>query len=118
MKNISKNLVQLRGHIGKDIQCVRFDNGSAKATFSLAVNESYIGQDGTAKKNTTWFNIIGWGKTADTMVSELKKGMEVGLQGKLSIRRYTDKDGQNKSITEIVVFEVIHSENLKPETAD
>lgn len=103
MKTISKNLVQLTGNLGNDVQLTEFDNGNKKASFSLAVNNSYTSASGETKKDTSWFNIVGWGNIANDMSKNLKKGVEVGVEGRISNRKYVDKAGVTKYITEIVV---------------
>jgi single-strand DNA-binding protein len=103
MKNISRNLVQLIGHLGTDVQLMELANGNKKASMSMAVNNSYTTSSGQTKKDTSWFNLVAWGKSAEKMVETLKKGMEIGIEGRVSNRKYTDKNGAVKYIFEIVV---------------
>jgi single-strand DNA-binding protein len=105
MINTIKNSVQLTGNIGKAVNLISFDNGNKKATLILATNESFTNTKGEKVKNTTWHNLIAWGKTAELMAQSIQKGNEVSIHGKLSNRTYTDKDGNTKYITEIVVNE-------------
>lgn len=115
MKTISKNLVQLTGHLGNDVQILQIANGSKKASFSLAVNSSYTSAGGETKKETSWFNIVAWGKTAETMAESLKKGQEVGIEGKIVSRKYTDKNGVTRYIIEIVVAQFYQVEKSEKE---
>jgi len=105
MINIAKNSVQLTGNIGKEIQLFNFETGNKKATVSLATNTSYKTTSGETKKQTEWFNLVAWGKTAEKMEESLQKGNEIAIEGRLTTRSYTDKSGNNKYITEIVVNE-------------
>jgi single-strand DNA-binding protein len=105
MINTIKNSVQLTGNVGKAVNLISFDNGNKKATLILATNESFTNTKGEKVKNTTWHNLIAWGKTAELMAQSIQKGNEVSIHGKLSNRTYTDKDGNTKYITEIVVNE-------------
>jgi single-strand DNA-binding protein len=105
MINTIKNSVQLTGNIGKAVNLISFDNGNKKATLVLATNESFTNTKGEKVKNTTWHNLIAWGKTAELMAQSIQKGNEVSVHGKLSNRTYTDKDGNTRYITEIVVNE-------------
>ena len=105
MINTIKNSVQLTGNIGKEVNLISFDNGNKKATLVLATNESFTNTKGEKVKNTTWHNLIAWGKTAELMAHSIQKGNEVSVHGKLSNRTYTDKDGNTKYITEIIVNE-------------
>jgi len=103
MQTNTKNSVQLVGNIGKEIQLFTFETGNKKAQVSLASNFSYKNASGETVKNTEWFNLVAWGKTAEQMAESLQKGNEVSIEGRLSCRSYTDKSGNNKYITEVIV---------------
>ncbi len=107
MNNTLRNSVQLIGNIGKDVEVVTFENGNMKASVSLATNDYYTNAKGEKTKQTEWHNLIAWGKTADLMKRVLSKGSEVAVHGKLTYRSYTDKSGNTKYITEVVVNEFV-----------
>ena len=115
MKTISKNFVQLSGHVGNDVQIMQIANGNKKASFSLAVNSSYTSANGESKKETSWFNIVAWSKTAELISDSLKKGQEVGIEGKIVSRKYTDKNGLTKYIVEIVVSQFFPMDKAEKE---
>ncbi len=104
MSNI-KNSVQLIGNIGKDIAITTYDSGSKKLSFPIAINDFYTNNKGEKVKQTEWHNVVAWGKTAEIMSETLQKGQEVAVQGRLSNRTYTDKEGQTKYVTEVIVHE-------------
>lgn len=106
MNNI-KNSVQLVGHLGKDVQLSNFDNGTKKASFSLATNDYYKNAQGEKIQETHWHNIISWGNLAENMNNLLEKGSEVLIKGKLVSRSYDDKSGNKKYITEVVANEFL-----------
>jgi len=105
MTNSIKNSVQLIGNIGKDTNLVTFENGNKKLSLVIATNDYYTNNKGEKTQNTEWHNIIAWGKTAEMMAASLSKGNEVVIQGKLTSRSYTDKDGNTKYTTEVLVNE-------------
>jgi single-strand DNA-binding protein len=105
MISIAKNSVQLKGNIGKNIELQEFESGNKKATVSLASNIAYKTADGDTKRHTEWFNLVAWGKLAQQMAESLRKGEEIAIEGRLSNRTYTDKQGNLKYITEIIVNE-------------
>ena len=105
MTSSLKNSVQLIGNMGKDVVLTNFDNGNKKAALVLATNDFYTNNKGEKVKQTEWHNVVAWGKTAELMAESLSKGSEVAIQGKLTNRSYTDKDGNTKYVTEIVVNE-------------
>ena len=100
-----KNSVQLIGNIGTEIEVKAFDNGNKKASFSLATNDYYTNNKGEKVKQTEWHNLIAWGKIAELIAQNTNKGNEIAIQGKLTSRNYTDKNGQSKYVTEIVINE-------------
>jgi single-strand DNA-binding protein len=98
-----KNFVHLMGKTGRDVELVTFDSGNQKATVSLATDTYYTNTQGEKVKNTEWHNLVVWGKLAKVMHDNVKKGNDLAVQGKLTYRAYTDKNGVGKTITEIVV---------------
>lgn len=101
-----RNHVQLIGRLGNDPQIKTFDSGKKMATFSLATNEKYRNNKGEQVEDTQWHNIVVWGKKVDIVENYLKKGSEVGVQGKLVNRSY-ESNGEKKYITEINMNELL-----------
>ncbi len=98
------NKVQLTGNLGRDPEIKTFENGKL-AKFSLATTEEYTTRGGDKTSNTHWHNIVAWGKVADHIEAEFKKGSFVSISGKLVSRSYNDKNGDKKYITEVVANE-------------
>lgn len=99
---MSINKVILVGNVGKDPVVKYFDKGVAKATFPLATSESYTNQKGDTVTATEWHNIVFWRSLAEVVDRTVKKGSQLYIVGKIQTRSYTDKDGVNKYITEIL----------------
>jgi len=95
------NKVMLIGRLGADPE-VRFStkSGEAIATFNMASNE-YWYQDGEKKERTEWHRVVSFSKLAETCRDYLCKGSLVYVEGKLRTRTYEDKEGIERSITEI-----------------
>ncbi|MCH9023803.1 MAG: single-stranded DNA-binding protein [candidate division Zixibacteria bacterium] len=100
---MSVNKVILLGNLGKDPDLRYTPSGKAVATFSLATSERWTSQDGQKQENTTWHNIVAWGKQAETMKEYLSKGRQVYIEGRIANRSYEDKEGNKKYISEVVV---------------
>ncbi len=100
---MSVNKAILIGRLGKDPELRYTPGGSAVATFSLATSEVYKNQEGQRQENTTWHNIVCWGKTAELAKEYLRKGSEVYFEGRISNRSYDDKEGNKRYISEVVV---------------
>ncbi|MCC7444846.1 MAG: single-stranded DNA-binding protein [Saprospiraceae bacterium] len=96
------NKVILIGNLGKDPEIRTLESGSKVASFTLATNESYKDKNNEWQTNTEWHNIVAWSYLADKAERELKKGSSVFVEGKLTYRKYNDKNGVEKYITEIV----------------
>jgi single-strand DNA-binding protein len=90
------------------------ESGKKLARFSIATNENYRNANGDKVTETTWHNLIAWGKVAELAEKFLHKGSEVIIEGKLINRSYTDKDGNKKYISEVQVNELLLL-NSKPE---
>ena len=95
------NKVILIGHLGKDPEVRHLEGGSSVANFSLATNENYKDKTGEWQKVTEWHNIVAWGNLAEYAEKWLKKGMLVFIEGKLTHRKYQDKEGNDRYITEV-----------------
>lgn len=102
-----RNKVNLIGHTGKEVEIVNYDNGSIKATVSLATNDHYKKASGEKVEETQWHNLVAFGKTAEIMQKYVSKGKEIAVEGKLMYRSYDGTDGQKKYFTEIRVEEVV-----------
>ena len=77
------------GHLGKDPEMRTTQNGQQVANFSVAVSHK-VGDT----EHTIWYNVACWGKLAETAEKYLRKGNPVMVNGQLSIREYTNRDGQ------------------------
>ena len=91
------NKFLLIGNVGKDPEVITTNSGKKVAKFSLAE---------TFGKETQWRNIVCWEKTAEIVEQYVKKGMKIGIDGRVTYRTYEDKDGNKRQITEVVAKEI------------
>lgn len=105
--NAIKNKVQLIGNLGAKPELKTLESGKKVASFSIAVDETYRKASGEKVKETHWHRIVAWEKLAEIAEKYLDKGKEVAIEGRLSNRSYTDKDGVKKSICEIIATELL-----------
>lgn len=88
------NQATIMGFLGNDPAIHTFQNGSKSATFTVAVNESYIDRQGQKQTITTWIPCVAYNKMADIVAQITRKGSCVFVQGKLQQNKpYTNKDG-------------------------
>jgi len=103
--NTLRNRVQLIGNLGTAPE-VKIITGNRKvAKLVIATNETYKNQKGEKVTETTWHNLTAWGNNAEFAEKYLEKGIEIAIDGKLKNNSYTDKDGNKRYTTEIVVNE-------------
>ncbi len=96
------NKVTLIGNLGRDPEIRRLESGAAVAKFSIATNENYKDKGGEWQSQTEWHEIVVWRTLAERAESSLKKGSMVYLEGKLTHRKWEDKDGNPRRTTEVV----------------
>lgn len=96
------NKVTLIGNLGGDPEVRHLESGVQVARFSVATNESYKDKDGNFQQITEWHNVVCWRELAERAEKMLKKGMLVYVEGKISYRKYTTQEGQDRYVTDIV----------------
>lgn len=89
----------LVGRVTKDIELKVTPTGKSVCSFSLAVERKFV-QNG--EKITDFINCQSWGKSAETLEKYVKKGMMIGIEGRLQTRKYTNQHGQTVYVTEVV----------------
>ena len=102
-----KNKVQLVGNVGQEPSITELENGKKLARIKLATHEHLKSGKGERKVNTHWHNLVAWGKVAGFMENHVNKGREIAIEGKLTSRSYTDKQGNKRHIAEVVVSEIL-----------
>jgi len=107
------NRVEITGFLGHDSEVKTFESGRTLVTLRMATNESYKNAKGEWVTSATWHNVSLWKNGKDDNFDFLKKGALVAVTGKLNTRKYTDKLGQDRYITEVVASKV---EPVKVET--
>ncbi|MFN8254362.1 MAG: single-stranded DNA-binding protein [Bacteroidales bacterium] len=100
------NKVEIQGFLGRDAEVKTFESGRTLINMSVATSESYKNNKGEWVTTTTWHNVTIWKNKKDETIDFLKKGEMVSVIGKLNTRKYTDKNGQEKYITEVVAQKV------------
>ncbi len=102
----SLNKIMLIGNLGQDAETRFTTNNLAVTNFSVATQNSYKGKDGNWVNETTWHNVVAF-SLSDYMKENLKKGKKVFVEGRLSKRDYTDKEGIKRYSTEVISEKII-----------
>jgi single-strand DNA-binding protein len=101
----SVNKVILVGNLGRDPEVRRTNAGDSVVSFGLATTESWRDKmSGERKERTEWHNIVIFNENLGKIAEQYcKKGSKVYLEGQLQTREYTDKDGNQRKATEVVL---------------
>ena len=106
MNNI-RNRVQLIGRLGGDPEVKTFENNRKMARLNIATNDVYKNAKGERVETTEWHNVVAWGHLAERAEEYLLKGQEVLIEGKLTHRQYTDKEGVKRYFTEVEASDLV-----------
>jgi len=108
------NKIMLIGNLGKDPEMNYTPSGVAVTKFSLAVNRNTKTPTGEKQEETEWFNIVAWRQLAETCNTYLHKGSKVFIEGRLTQRKYTDRDGNQRTAVDVIANDM---EMLTPKSA-
>ena len=108
------NKIMLIGNVGKDPELQVTSEGTLFTRFSLAVNRSYKSSSGEKVEETEWFNIVAWRQLAEICERYLHKGSKVYIEGRLTQRKYTDKEGIQRTTVDVIATDM---EMLSPKPA-
>jgi single-strand DNA-binding protein len=99
------NKVILVGNLGKDPEVRRTQSGEPIVNFSVATSENWRDKNtGERKEKTEWHRVVIFNEHLAKIAEQyLRKGSKVFVEGQLATRKWTDKDGQEKYTTEIVL---------------
>jgi len=100
------NKIMLIGNLGRDPEMNYTPSGVAVTKFSLAVSRTYKTSSGEKRDETEWFNVVAWNKLAETCNTYLRKGNKVYIEGRLTQRKYTDKNGVERTAVDVVANEM------------
>lgn len=100
------NKVMLIGRVGRDPEVRYMPNGEPVAQLSVATSEKWKNQHGEAQERTEWHNIVAYGKLAEIIGKWLKKGAPVYFEGKIRSRKYSDRQGVERTAYEIIADEM------------
>jgi len=96
------NKVTLVGRLGGNPKTKTVDSGATVGGFSVATSENYKDTAGEWQENTEWHDIVVWRQLAERAGEHLKTGDLVYIEGKITTRKWIDKDGNPRRKTEVV----------------
>src|SRR5690606_19383361 len=96
------NKIMLIGNLGNDPEIRHLEGNVTVARFSIATNENYRDKNGDWQTSTEWHTVVAWRALAERVEKQLKKGTLIFVEGKLTHRKYQDKDNNDRYVTEVV----------------
>ena len=102
----SLNKVFLIGNLTKPPELRYTPSGTAVADVRLAVNRNYTTQSGEKREDTCFLTVVVWGKQAEACGEYLDKGSPILVEGRLQTREWEGKDGQKRTVIEVVAERV------------
>jgi single-strand DNA-binding protein len=100
------NKIMLIGNLGRDPEMSYTSSGIAVTKFSIAVNRVNKSPSGERQEETDWFNIVAWRQLAETCNNYLRKGNKVFVEGRLTQRKYTDRNNIERTAIEVVISDM------------
>lgn len=99
------NRVCLMGRIGRDLELKKTNSGVSVVSFPLAVDRN--GKEG----GTDWIDVVAWRGTAEALCNYADKGRMIGVEGRLQMRDWTDKNGNKRRSYEVQADSVYFADN-------
>ena len=103
MSSIGVNKVILLGNAGQDAEVRSTSAGKSVANFSLAINQSFRDKKDGNVQRVEWVRCVAWGKLAEIAARFVTTVKQVFVEGRLQTRRFEDREGSPKTVTEVVV---------------
>lgn len=109
------NRITLSGNLTRDPEVRYTQSGKAYTRVAIAVNRPF-GKD----KAVDFFNLVAWDKTAEIIGKHMSKGSRILVEGRLQTSKYTGKDGNDRTSTEVIVetFEFAGDSKKKSAASD
>ena len=108
------NKIILMGRLTRDPELRKTGNGTAVTSFTLAVDRDYKPQDG--ERETDFIDVVAWRGTAEFVFKYFSKGRMAVVEGRLQVRDWTDKDGNERRSTEVLADSVYFGDSKRSES--
>lgn len=89
------------GNVGRDPELKYLPSGSPVCNFSVAVSRRYNTGNGEQREETTWYRVAVWNKQAEIANQYVRKGTQIMVVGRVSVRAYMGSDGQPQASLEL-----------------
>ena len=110
------NKIVIMGRLTRDPELRRTQSGTAVTSFSLAVDRDFKSQSG--EKETDFIDVVAWRSTAEFVAKYFTKGRMAVVEGRLQIRDWKDKDGNNRRSAEVVADNIYFGDSKREGGSD
>lgn len=110
------NHISIMGRMVRDPELKQTQSGVSVAHFTLAVDRDFSGRDG-GEKETDFIDVVCWRNTAEFVTRYFSKGRMAIVAGRLQMRKWTDKNGNNRVAAEVVADNVYFGDSKKEESS-
>jgi single-strand DNA-binding protein len=106
------NHIVLMGRLTRDPELRSTQSGTPVASFTLAVDRDFGSRDG-GERQTDFIDIVAWRSTAEFVSKYFSKGRMAVVSGRLQIRQWQDKEGNNRRTAEVVADNIYFGESKR-----
>lgn len=111
------NRICIMGRITRDLELRRTQDGTAVTSFTVAVDDDFKSK-ATGEKKTYFFDVVAWRQSAEVVCQYLGKGRMVVVEGKLTVRDWTDKDGNKRRNAEIIADNIYFGDSKRNDATE
>ena len=109
------NHITIMGRLTRDPEIRRTGSGVAVTSFTIACDRDFS-QDG--QKETDFIDVTCWRNTAEFVSKYFNKGRMAVVSGRLQIRKWTDKNGNERRSAEVVADNVYFGDSKKDDSSN
>ena len=111
------NRIVIMGRLTRDPELRRTQNGTAVTSFSVAVDRDFKSRE-SGEKATDFIDVVAWRQTAEFVCQYFTKGRMAVVEGRLQIRDWKDKDGNNRRSAEVVADNIYFGDSKRDSAGD
>ena len=110
------NKAIVMGRLTRDPEIKKTKSGISVCSFSIACDRDIVDKS-TNERGVDFINVTTWRSTADLVGKYFTKGRMIVVEGRIQVQNYTDKDGNKRTVTEIVANSVYFGDSKKSDAA-
>lgn len=110
------NKAIVMGRLTRDPEIKKTKSGISVCSFSIACDRDIVDKS-TNERGVDFINVTAWRSTADLVGKYFTKGRMIVVEGRIQVQNYTDKDGNKRTLTEIVANSVYFGDSKKSDAA-